>query len=251
MFNDWFSIGPFTVHGYGVMMAVGILAAIFVAERNAKKFNLEYDKMENFIFVAIISGFIVAKLLYILTVPKQFLSDPLSVLGGGGWVIYGAIIGGVLGAYLYCRKHNWDFIKVLNVVIVSVPLAQGFGRIGCFFAGCCYGIHTDAWFGVTFPEGSLCPVHEPIVPTQLIMSLGDFLIFAFLYYRLIKKGKVENTGSLYLLLYSVGRFFVEFIRGDAARGHVGILSTSQFISIFVILFALILYFYQKKKNVAN
>ena len=117
MFNDWFSIGPFTVHGYGVMMAVGILAAIFVAERNAKKFNLEYEKIDNFIFFSIIMGFLFSKITYILTVPKQFLSDPLSVLGGGGWVIYGAIIGGILGAYLYARKHKWDFIKVLNVVI--------------------------------------------------------------------------------------------------------------------------------------
>lgn len=251
MFNDWFSIGPFTVHGYGVMMAVGILAAIFVAERNAKRFNLEYDKMENFVFFSIFMGFLVSKICYVITVFDQFLANPLSVLGGGGWVIYGAIIGGILGAYLYCKKHKWDFMKVLNIVIVSVPLAQGFGRIGCFLAGCCYGIHTDAFFGVTFPEGSLCPIHEPLVPTQLIMSLGDFIIFGILYYRLVKKGKVENTGALYLLLYSIGRFFVEFIRGDFERGHVGVLSTSQFIGIFVILFSIVLFLYQKKKEKSN
>ena len=248
MFNDWFTVGPFTVHGYGVMMAVGILAAIFMAEKNAKRFNLEYDKIENFIFFSIIMGFLVSKLCYIITVFDQFMKNPLSVLGGGGWVIYGAIIGGILGAYIYCKRHNWDFMKVLNIVIVSVPLAQGFGRIGCFFAGCCYGIHTDAWFGITFPEGSLCPIHEPLVPTQLIMSLGDFVIFAILYYRLVKKGKVENTAALYLILYSVGRFLVEFIRGDFERGHVGVLSTSQFIGVFVIMFAVGLFLYQKKRD---
>ena len=227
-------------------MAVGILAAIFVAERNAKKFNLEYEKIDNFIFFSIIMGFLFSKITYILTVPKQFLSDPLSVLGGGGWVIYGAIIGGIFGAFLYSKKHNWDFVKVMNVVIVSVPLAQGFGRIGCFLAGCCYGLPTTSWFGVTFPSHSLCPIHEPVIPTQLIMSLGDFIIFGILYYRLMMKGKVENTGTLYLLLYSVGRFLIEFLRGDAERGHVGVLSTSQFIAIFMTAFAILLYFFQKK-----
>ncbi len=247
MFNDWFTIGSFTIHGYGVMMAIGILAAFYMSEKNAKRFNLEYEKIDNFLFVTIISGFIVSKLLYVLTVFKQFLANPLSVLGGGGWVIYGGIIGGILGAYLYSKKHNWNFMKVFNVVIVSVPLAQSFGRIGCYLAGCCYGIHTDAWYGVIFPEGSLCPIHEPIIPTQLIMAIGDLLIFLFLYYRLVKKQRIENSAALYLLLYSVGRFLIEFIRGDIERGHVGILSTSQFISLFMIAFAIILYYFEKKK----
>lgn len=247
MHNDWFQIGPFTVHGYGVMMAVGILSAIALAERLSKKHGLEYKKIDNFAFVTIISGFLCAKLLYVLTVLPQFFQNPLSVLGGGGWVVYGAIIGGLLGAYWYCKKHGWDYVKVLNIIIVTLPLAQAIGRIGCYFAGCCYGIETDAWYGVLFPKESLCPTGHKVIPTQILMAIGDYIIFVILYYRLEKLKKIDKNVAVYLILYSAGRFFMEFIRGDRARGFVGVLSTSQFVGIFAFLFGLILYF-RKSKN---
>ena len=249
MFNDWFNIGPFTVHGYGVMVAAGILSALSLATYLAKRNGLEYQKMDNFALVAIISGFAVSKLVYVLTVFDDFLKDPLTVLGGGGWVVYGAIIGGILGAYLYSRKHGWDYAKVLNVIIPCLPLAQAIGRIGCFFAGCCYGKPTDAWYGVTFPADSLCPVNTSVIPTQLIMSLGDFIIFGILFYRTVKKNKIDNNVAIYLMLYSIGRFFVEFIRGDTARGFIGPLSTSQFIGIFIFLLGFIMYFRTNHKNI--
>ncbi|MBR2067240.1 MAG: prolipoprotein diacylglyceryl transferase [Solobacterium sp.] len=250
MHNDWLTIGPVTIHGYGVMMALGILVGISVAEKMAKKYGLAYEKIENMIFVAILCGFLGAKINYILTVLPDFFANPLSVLGGGGWVVYGSIIGGLLGAYVYCRIQKWNFMQVLDTVIVALPLAQAIGRIGCFFAGCCYGKETNAWYGITFPQGSLSPAGIPLIPTQLIMSLGDLVIFFVLFYRIKKKGDVRNTGALYLILYSIGRFLIEFLRGDLERGHVGILSTSQFIGIFMCIFGIALWFYNNKKRTA-
>lgn len=240
MYNDWLKIGPVTVHGYGVMIAIGILAAFWLSEKLARRHGLDAEKMDSFVFFVIIFGYACSKILYCITVFDQFLSDPFSVLGSGGWVVYGGILGGILGAYLYCRTHGWDFIRHLNVLIPCVALAQGFGRIGCFFAGCCYGIQTDSVIGVSFPVESLCPVGHPVIPTQLIMSAGDFLIFFILMHNLEKGKHPDNTGAMYLILYSLGRFLIEFIRGDINRGFVGILSTSQFIALFVFLAGVLL-----------
>lgn len=244
MYNNWFTIGPLTVHGYGVMIAIGILAAFWLAEKLAKEHGLDAEKIDSFIFFVIIFGYACSKLLYCITVFDQFLADPMSVLGSGGWVVYGGVLGGILGAYLWCRKYGWDFKKHFEVLMPCVALAQGFGRIGCFFAGCCYGIKSNV-MGVSFPVDSLCPVGHPVIPTQLIMSAGDFLIF-FLTYHNLKKGKhPERTGAMYLILYSFGRFMIEFIRGDINRGFVGVLSTSQFIALFVFIAGLWLWFRYK------
>ena len=247
MYNDWLKIGPLTVHGYGVMIAIGILAAFWMSERNAKKLGLDNEKIDNMIFCIIIFGYVCAKLLYCIVEYKQFLQDPLSVLGSGGWVVYGGILGGILTAWIYCRRQKWDFMTYANLLFPSLALAQGFGRIGCFFAGCCYGKAAPGGFGVTFPTDSLCPVGTAVIPTQLLMSLGDFIIFAVLYRNLFRGKHPEDTAALYMMLYSLGRFLIEFLRGDP-RGSVGPLSTSQFISVFLFLGGAWLLWHRQKKT---
>ncbi|MDD6229959.1 MAG: prolipoprotein diacylglyceryl transferase, partial [Lactimicrobium massiliense] len=153
-----------------------------------------------------------------------------------------------LGAGLYCRAKHLAFMKYFNVVMPTVALAQAFGRIGCFFAGCCYGVETHSHFALTFPGGSLAPAGVPLVPTQLLSSFGDFVLFVILY-QALKNSKTENrVAALYLILYSIGRFLIEFVRGDIIRGKIGILSTSQFIAIWVLLAGIIMYIYLGKKE---
>lgn len=249
MFNDWFSIGPLTVHGYGVMIAVGILAASWLAAKLCKEYKLDYENIDSFIIFVIVIGYAFSKLTYCLTVFDQFLSDPLSVLGSGGWVVYGGILGGLLAALIWCKWKKWKFMDYFQVLMPCVSLAQGFGRIGCFFAGCCGGAVTDAWYGIQFPATSLAwNTTQKIIPTQLLSSAGDFLIFAFLMYNL-KKGKhPEDTGAWYLILYSVGRFLIEFLRGDLIRGGIGPFSTSQFISLFVVVFGAYMIWNRQRKE---
>ena len=248
MFNDWFSIGPLTVHGYGVMIAVGILAASWLAAKLCKEYKLDYENIDSFIIFVIVIGYAFSKLTYCLTVFDQFLSDPLSVLGSGGWV-YGGILGGLLAALIWCKWKKWKFMDYFQVLMPCVSLAQGFGRIGCFFAGCCGGAVTDAWYGIQFPATSLAwNTTQKIIPTQLLSSAGDFLIFAFLMYNL-KKGKhPEDTGAWYLILYSVGRFLIEFLRGDLIRGGIGPFSTSQFISLFVVVLGAYMIWNRQRKE---
>lgn len=249
MFNDWFSIGPLTVHGYGVMIAVGILAASWLATKLCKEYKLDYENIDSFIIFVIVIGYAFSKLTYCLTVFDQFLSDPLSVLGSGGWVVYGGILGGLLAALIWCKWKKWKFMDYFQVLMPCVSLAQGFGRIGCFFAGCCGGAVTDAWYGIQFPATSLAwNTTQKIIPTQLLSSAGDFLIFAFLMYNL-KKGKhPEDTGAWYLILYSVGRFLIEFLRGDLIRGGIGPFSTSQFISLFVVVLGAYMIWNRQRKE---
>lgn len=249
MFNDWFSIGPLTVHGYGVMIAVGILAASWLATKLCKEYKLDYENIDSFIIFVIVVGYAFSKLTYCLTVFDQFLSDPLSVLGSGGWVVYGGILGGLLAALIWCKWKKWKFMDYFQVLMPCVSLAQGFGRIGCFFAGCCGGAVTDAWYGIQFPATSLAwNTTQKIIPTQLLSSAGDFLIFAFLMYNL-KKGKhPEDTGAWYLILYSVGRFLIEFLRGDLIRGGIGPFSTSQFISLFVVVLGTYMIWNRQRKE---
>ena len=240
MYNDILTLGPITIHGYGLMIALGILFALFLGQKNAKKFGLNADQLTNLAYTCLICGFIGAKLLYCIVEFDSMMKDPMKIISGSGFVVYGGIIMGVLSGIIYARVHKMNFYKYFDIVMPSVLLAQGFGRIGCFLAGCCYGRETDSLIGVVFPSGSLAPAHVKLIPTQLISSIGCFLIVGILLYFLNKKHKDGTIGSLYMIFYSIGRFIIEFFRNDY-RGSVGILSTSQFISILILVLEIILY----------
>lgn len=247
MFNDWLTIGPFTIHGYGVMIGIGILAAFYVSERQAKKVGMSPDEASNLIFICLITGFLGSKITYILTNLQAFLQNPASFLSSDGWVVWGGIIGGIIGGWIWCRIRKLDFMAYFNLMIPVVALAQGFGRIGCFFAGCCYGKETTGP-GIVFPHGSLAPSGVKLIPTQLISSLGDFALF-FILYRIYNDPEHRNeTAAWYLILYSIGRFLVEFLRGDEIRGFILGLSTSQFISIFMFIAGVILLTVSRKNR---
>ena len=244
MYNNLFSIGPVTVHGYGLMIAVGVILAVILAVLRSPKRGLDENMIYGIGIVALLSGFFGAKLLYCLINFKSFLDNPWEFLSGSGFVVYGGIVGGVVAAMLYCRVKRVSFLKYVDLLAPSVALAQGFGRIGGFLAGCCYGRETDAWYGVTFPDGSLAPGGVQLIPTQLISSAGDFAIALLLLLYARKTRPDGKTGALYLVLYSVGRFLIEFLRNDN-RGSIAFLSTSQFIALFILVLGLALYFYKK------
>lgn len=127
-------------------------------------------------FLPIIGGFLGAKILYVIVSFKDFLKDPLAVLGSEGFVVYGGIIAGVLAAWIYCKVKKLVFLEYFDLIMPEVALAQGFGRIGCFLAGCCYGRETTAAWGITFPADSMAPSGIKLIPTQLLSAAGDFLI---------------------------------------------------------------------------
>jgi phosphatidylglycerol:prolipoprotein diacylglycerol transferase len=236
MHNDLLTIGPLTIHGYGLMIALGIVAAYSVVVYRAKRYHLQSDHMDSLTTWCMVGGILGAKLLYWMTQINSIVHDPMILFNfAEGFVVYGGIIGGILAGYLYCRKAKLHFMQYFDLVIPSVALAQGFGRIGCFLAGCCYGLETSSWFGVVFPEFSVAPSGVALIPTQLISSGLDFLLFFLLVFFAKKKKVHGQVAALYLLLYSGGRFVLEYYRGDVIRGTVGLLSTSQFIAIILFM----------------
>ena len=245
-----FSIGNFTVYGYGLMIAIGVIVAVAMGMHRAKTHGLSADEMFNMGFIGILCGIVGAKITYYLVEIKAVIADPSILLDvTNGFVLYGGVIVGILAPLVYCRKKKQPFLKYLDIAIPSIPMAQGFGRIGCYLAGCCYGHETASHFGVVFPADSLAPAGVNLIPTQLISSGCDFLLAFFLlwYTRKDKEWDDGMPAILYMLFYSVGRFIIEFLRNDP-RGSVGPLSTSQFISIFVFLFAIVMMVRLKKRK---
>lgn len=231
MYNDLFSVGPFTIHGYGLMIGIGFLCAVLIGDRRARSRGLSGDAVLTIAIIAIVSGFEGAKLLYCLLEIKRLVREPLAVLSSSGFVVYGGIITGLAAVMIYCKKTGKDFLRYFDLLAPSLAIAQGFGRIGCFLAGCCYGRETDCAVSIVFHNSAIAPNGIPLLPTQLFSSAGDFLIAAALILYARKERPRGMAGALYLVLYSVGRFIIEFFRNDY-RGVVGALSTSQFISIF-------------------
>jgi len=226
------------------MIAVGILCALVMAGKRAKKRGLDADFVYGLGIVALVFGFIGAKLLYCMVEINAFLNEPMRILSGSGFVLYGGIIGGILVAMIYCKFKKTSFFQYFDLAVPSIALAQGFGRIGCFLAGCCYGRETDAAIGIIFHNSSIAPNGVKLIPTQLLSSAGDFLIVIVLLLYARKDRNIGKVGALYLILYSVGRFIIEFFRNDY-RGNIGMLSTSQFISLIILAIGTAMFFMKK------
>lgn len=249
MRNELFSIGPFTIYGYGLMIAIGIMAAYLVGEYRAKKKGLDPDHIFYYVIWCVIGGFLGSKLLYFITDIKHIIENPKVILSlSDGWVVYGGIIGGIISAMIYSRIKKVKFLAYFDLLIPSVALAQGFGRIGCQFAGCCYGQETHGPLGVVFHDSLYAPNGVSLVPTQLISSGLNFIHFLILIWFAKRKKADGQVGALYLILYSIGRFILEYFRGDLERGSVGTLSTSQFISIFTVIAGIALFITCAKKG---
>ena len=230
---DLFSIGRFTVHTYGVMIAIGVILCVLMGYYRAKRYEMKAESVLDLAILCVVMGFLGAKVFFVILSWKQFLADPLSVLGSSGFVVYGGIIFGVVSALIYCKIKNIRFFTYFDLLAPSVALAQAFGRLGCFFAGCCYGKETSLPIGIVFPENSFAPAGVPLLPTQLFSSAGDFLI-AFVLIRM--------TGKM---RYGIGRFCVEFLRTNEQGGLFG-LTTAQVISIVFMIGSILLFARNKR-----
>ena len=233
--NELFQIGPLTVYGYGLMIAIGVLVAYSVGEYRAKKRGLDPDALFWLTISCLVGGILGAKLLFYIVEIKSIIENPKILLDvTHGFVVYGGIIGGIGVGYLFCRLKKLEFLKYFDLVMPSIAIAQGFGRVGCMFAGCCYGRETDSWFHVIYHSSDFAPNNVALIPTQLIMAVLNFVhffILAFLAKKVVKHD--GQVAGFYLVFYSIGRFFLEYLRNDP-RGEVKMFSTSQFISLFIL-----------------
>lgn len=236
MYNELASFGPVTLYSYGLMIAIGILVAYKVVAHRAASSQVELSDVSSLTIWCLLGGFAGAKLLFWITQASTILRHPEQLLHvTEGFVVYGGILGGIGAGYLYCKRKKLNFLQHLDLFAPSVALAQGFGRIGCLLAGCCFGEETDHWFGITFHGSELAPNDVKLFPTQIVESLLNFSLFFILIYLAKKKPPQGRIAGLYLIFYSLGRFGIEFFRGDIIRGQFGMLATSQWIALAVVL----------------
>ncbi|NJK88954.1 MAG: prolipoprotein diacylglyceryl transferase [Myxococcales bacterium] len=260
--------GFFQLHTYGLMIALGFLIGMQLAVREARRVDLsEKRDFDQFIldltFWILVAAMLGARALFIIVEwDERYARDPLKIfkIWEGGLVFYGGFIGAVLFSVVYCWRKQRNFFLVADVLIPSVALGHFFGRIGCLAAGCCWGIAASPDFplAVQFPDGSLvhsslenqglipagAPFTPHLHPVQLYEAAGELAIFfILLYVRAVKRFHGQALLA-YLFLYSLLRSVLESLRGDKARGEYewfGLtISTSQIISLFVALAALVL-----------
>src|SRR2546422_4074313 len=240
MYPRLFEFGPITVYTYGVLLAAAYLLGLKLAMTRAQKRGLDHNRVLDLGIYIIISALIGAKLLLLITDFQTFRNDPheLLTLARSGGVFYGGLILAVLVALWYIRRAGLPLWTTCDVFARGIALGHVIGRFGCLFAGCCYGKPTMKPWGITFTDpfaaanvGTPLGVH--LHPTQLYEAGAELLILGVLL-ATEKKGRPfpGRTFWMYILLYAVSRFVIEFFRGDE-RGMVGIFSTSQFISILL------------------
>lgn len=249
-------IGKLKIAGYGTMILIGVIVAYYLFTYRGKKRGYDVDNFFDITAISLIGGFLASKILYIIVEDPKLLLSPVEIIKNfsQGFVVYGGIIGGTLSFILMCKRYKYNPLKVGDLAVASLAIGQGFGRIGCLLAGCCYGRTTDSCIGITFHNSFIAPNGVSLVPTQIISSIFDFILAGILIWYLLyleKKFKEYNPGKvagIYMILYSIGRFIIEFFRGDLERGFIGTLSTSQFISIGMIILGLIVFNLDKIKR---
>jgi len=245
---------------FQIMLLCGIFSAGIYACLSSTKFGFDYTNAIIFILLlstgAIIGGYILHTLInyrnviFVLNNINTFESIP-SILRYifSGTIFYGGLLGGILTGHILLRKYT-AFEKYVDIVAVSIPLFHFFGRIGCFLGGCCFGI--PCGFGFVFVNNPIAEANGIVrFPVQLLEAIFNLCLFILLNH-LLKNGKYKNNILyVYLTIYAIGRFFIEYLRGDAHRGIWFIFSTSQIISIIILLFISIKLLIYKYKKVAN
>ncbi len=240
MFPILFQHGRLTIYTYGLLVALGFLAAIWVAGSEARRRELESRKVQDLGFVILIAALLGARLFYVLIEWEYFAEHPMQVfeIWKGGLVFYGGFVCAALASLVYIHTRNLPLWDTADCVAPGLALGQALGRVGCFFAGCCYGAECDLPWAVTFtdPRG-LAPLGVPLHPTQLYSALGNLVVFAVLYATARTRRRAGWVFGLYLVIYPAFRFAIEFLREDP-RGALGPLSTSQVLGIPLFLFGL-------------
>lgn len=251
-------IGDKVIGSYGLMMALAVLLVGALSFRKAKQLNVLREDI--LIVGATVIGFALlgGKLLYIFVtyslpwIWEQICAGNLRIFSDGGIVFYGGLIGGLLGAILGIRIAKCDFWHIEHAVIPYVPLGHAIGRIGCLLAGCCHGCKYDGIFAIYYPNSvqGLSPA-QGYFPIQLAEAVWNVAVSVCLIKCAGKCKKPFALISVYLLLYAVGRFVLEFFRGDTVRGIYFGLSVSQWISMGLVVACLIWWFCTKRIAIAK
>jgi phosphatidylglycerol:prolipoprotein diacylglycerol transferase len=232
-----FEIGPFTLYAYGLSVAVAFLMVTLLMFRDAPRFGVAKETVFDCMIAIMVGGILGGRALFVLINLEYYASHipDVVMLQEGGLAIQGAIIGAVLAGIIAARIKKVSFWAMSDLIAPYIALGQAVGRIGCLLNGCCYGKVTSGGVGLIFPGEAVMRI-----PTQVYSSLGLLVIYLFLLKVREKRTFPGRAFSMYLILYSVLRFFMDFFRGDGLFAYAGI-TLSQWISIVMFIVGIILY----------
>ena len=234
MYPDLIDLGFLHLKTYGACMATGFLLCWWLVERLSGRKDLS-----NLLLSLMASGVVGSRIAYVIEHwQSEFAANPLQVVrvDQGGLMFYGGFVLSFVVFFVWCCRHRESPLRLADLLAAVVPLGHAFGRIGCFFYGCCYGRDSDAWCAVTFPAGSPSWFEHGrqlvrVLPTQLFEAAALLVLFGLLMFVWFKcRRRDGRVLGLYLIGYAVIRFCIEYLRGDP-RAAVGPFSISQTISI--------------------
>ena len=262
-----FYIGSFAVHWYGIFIGIGFLVSFRLLLSLKKYASLTTDQIYNISMIALFAGVFGARAFYVAQNWSQFSGRGLWAILNvheGGLVFYGGFIAGFIAECIYAKwpairrklglkekkpaggeepRKCISILALLDILGPAMALAHAFGRISCFMQGCCFGKPAPSWFplAVQFPPTSPAAYRypslvtggsEPVYPVQLFESAGNILMCVILLFLLRKRKYAGTVGGIYLVLYGVMRFLLEFMRGDHTDSILG-LTPSQFIAVAI------------------
>jgi phosphatidylglycerol---prolipoprotein diacylglyceryl transferase len=254
-------------YAYGVLLGLAFISGWYLAYYFTNKEGLPYKAVTWAFFLVVLSSLVGARLAHILSndpwgrIQSQGILKVVFTFQGEGLVAYGGFIGGTLAIVLYTWLRKISMWSLLDCATPGLALGLGITRIGCFLGGCCHGRPTNSIFGVVFPQGShaarifpdpTAPLEHayslPMHPTQLYESvLGLFLLLPVSVWLMKRRRFTGQSFLAFMALYAMGRFFLEFLRGDNDRGaSFDLFSPSQFIGLCVLPLALGLYIYRHR-----
>jgi phosphatidylglycerol:prolipoprotein diacylglycerol transferase len=237
-------LGFFQVPSYGVMLATAVVVALWTLRLRGDRAGMDGPRLVDFGLWLVIWALVGAKALLVLVELPRYIKDPASILGTirAGGVFLGGFVAAVIAAIVLLRRYGLPALSTFDVISPSLALGHAIGRVGCLLAGCCWGSSCDLPWAITYTSPIAAqnlgtPLHQPLHPFPVysgLFNFGLFILLAALFKRRLEPGRVFAT---YLMCYGIGRFLLEWTRGDAARGFVlgGSLSTSQLISLILIL----------------
>ena len=238
-------VGPFTLHTYGMLVALGFLAALIVVMHGARREGLPSEPVLDLAFVTVLAAIVGSRLLYVLFNLREYLADPLRIfkVWEGGLVFHGGLLLAIPVCLFVVRRSNLPAWATADVFAPAIALGQAIGRIGCFAAGCCYGAPWEPPFCVTFTDpDALAPLHVPLFPSQLFAFASGVIIFAVLVAYRPRRRAPGQVFWLYLLLASAARLAEDAFRGtDAKLALLPWLSATQAISLGIGVAALVLF----------